>query len=94
MLPSDAYLSRCQPLVGILILSLGCCNAYSDDRPVPQAIDGWIRGTSNNLEMRIRGEILDVDGMPAQKPSILVSIKDNNSSEPVDVSLEGHRFEG
>ncbi len=43
--------------------------------------------------MRIRGEVLDVDGEPAQDPSILVSIRNNNSSEPVEVTLEGHRFE-
>jgi len=43
--------------------------------------------------MRIRGEILAFDDQPAQSPSVSVFIGDNNSSEPVDVKLDGNQFE-
>ena len=43
--------------------------------------------------MRIQCEILDVDGQPADAPSISVSIRNNNSSEPVDIALDEQRFE-
>lgn len=83
LVPLSCFLRR-QPLFSVFLSILSCCSAYSDD---------WIRGTSDNLEMRIRGEILDVDGQPARAPSLVVSIKENNSSESIDASLQGHRFE-
>jgi hypothetical protein len=83
LLPLSRILRR-QPLISMLISILSCCSAYSDD---------WIRGNSDNLEMRIRGEILDVDGQPAQAPSLFVSLKENDSSEAIDASVVGHRFE-
>ncbi len=43
--------------------------------------------------MRIRGEILDFDGQPAQSPSVSVFIRDNDSSEPVAVHLDRNHFE-
>lgn len=60
---------------------------------MPQATDEWIRGTSDNLEMRIRGEILDVDGQPALAPTVLFSLSESNSHEPIDVTVNGHQFE-
>lgn len=89
MLSSDFCFARHQPLVIILILLLYCCSAHA----APQETADWIRGTPDNLELRIRGEILDVDGRPALAPSLAVSIRDNNSNESVDVTLDGHRFE-
>lgn len=89
MLSVDPCLARTQSLV-IILISLLCCRSAQSK---PQAADDWIRGTPNNLEMRIRGEVLDVDGLPALHPSVSVSIRDNNSVEPVKVALDGHRFE-
>lgn len=43
--------------------------------------------------MRVRGEIFDVDGQPAQVPLITAKIIDYNSSRPVKVNSEGNQFE-
>ncbi len=88
MLCLDFNWVRRQPLVTLLIFLLFGQNAYA----IPEE-EEWIRVKSDKLEMRIRGEILDVDGQPALAPSVSVSICDNNSNEPVDATLDGHRFE-
>lgn len=92
MIPSDSCFKRFKPLS--ILISLWCCSgACSDDHTSARADDQRLRGTANNLEMRIRGEILDFDGQPAQAPSVSVLIRDNNWSQPVDVKLDGHQFE-
>ncbi|MEZ6135812.1 MAG: hypothetical protein R3C53_12975 [Pirellulaceae bacterium] len=72
---------------------MNSCDSQAADPAARQSSDDWIRGTPDNLELRIRGEILDVDGQPAQTPSFSVRLKENNSGQPVDISLEGHRFD-
>lgn len=89
MLPVDSCSARHQPLIIILIALLCGRSAYA----VTQATDDWIRGTPDKLEMRIRGEILDVDGQPAIEPSVSVSLRESNSDVPVDVTVNGHQFE-
>jgi hypothetical protein len=85
-------LFRAHPLTSILLwVFCGCCGY--DVQAADQATDDWIRGNSDNLEMRIRGEILDVDGQPAHSPLISVKLVHESSSQPVDVRLQGHRFE-
>jgi hypothetical protein len=74
-----------QSLVSVLISLLGYVSVYADDHAAPPAMDDWIRGPPNRLEMRIRDAILNVDGQPAHAPSVFVSIKDSNSSEAMDV---------
>ena len=88
MLSSDSFFARHQS-IAIFVSLLCCCNAYA----VPQAADDWIRGKSDNLEMRIRGEILDVDGQPALASTISVSLRESNSDVPVDVTVNGNQFE-
>ncbi|MGB7344702.1 MAG: carboxypeptidase-like regulatory domain-containing protein [Pirellulaceae bacterium] len=53
----------------------------------------WLRGTAENLEMRIQGEIIDADGQPANEPIVTAVLRDNNSTRPIEVRLVGHRFE-
>lgn len=71
-----------------------CCgNAQADEQVAGQVSDDWIRGTQDNLEMRIRGAIFDVDGQPVQAPLITAKIFDYISSQEIDVNCEGNRFE-
>ncbi len=90
---SFSYLVRWQPLFGLLLLLLSGLTSLAADQAARQSNDDWIRGTPDSLEMRIRGEVLDVDGQPAQTPSVSVTLEDHYTGQPVDVILEGHRFE-
>ena len=92
MLPNYCF-CHWRALTSVLLLLSSSFNAQAGDQAARQASDDWIRGTLDKLEMRIRGEILDVDGQPAQASSVSAMLKDNSSGRPVDVRLEGHRFE-
>lgn len=81
------YLSQFSCLVPLAV----SCSVLSGVVTASQTSKDWIRGELHNMEMRIQCEILDVDGQPAQDPSISVAIRDNNSSQAMDVKLDGHR---
>ena len=53
----------------------------------------WIRGTLDQLQIRLRGEVFDPDGMPANDIVAEGGINANAVSHPLEPIVSGNRFE-
>ena len=53
----------------------------------------WLRGVGNQLEMRLRGEVLDAAGGPANGIVVSGSIYSPEGFHAIDTKVDGNRFE-
>ena len=53
----------------------------------------WLRGSGDDLELRLRGEVLDADGRPATNVQVDGDLLTTSVPSPLHTSIGGHRFE-
>ena len=75
--------------IAILAIAAGATQTVADGE---QAFD-WLRGSGKELELRLRGEVLDADGNPATQLRIQASMNGTVQDRPLEPSIEGNRFE-
>jgi hypothetical protein len=63
--------------------------ATSAERPAAD----WLRGSGENLEICLRGEILDADGKPVAGAQLTGKMSGSESGHPLKPMVQGHQFE-
>ena len=53
----------------------------------------WIRAVGDQLEIRLRGEVLDVAGRPAMGVVVAGSLQSMQGHRTIETKVDGHRFE-
>lgn len=90
---SESCASLCSLLFfGICISCYGSVVASADE-PGNAATDAWIRGSLEDLELRLHGEVLDFDGQPAEGAVVEVIFRNQSATEKIEADVEGNRFE-
>ncbi len=54
---------------------------------------GWLRGLGEDLEICLRGEVLESDGSPAEGLAVVGALQSRGISTPIGVLCESNRFE-
>jgi hypothetical protein len=75
-------------VLGALFLVPGVTVALAADEP-----NNWLRGFGEDLQLCLRGEVIDSNGEPAKNVQIAGRMNASVRDEPLKPSLEGHRFE-
>src|SRR5690349_11132004 len=52
----------------------------------------WLRGSGKNLEMRLQGDVLGLDGKPASEVEFTASFFGNAGDTPIESSLKDGHF--
>ncbi len=53
----------------------------------------WLRGTGDELEIKLRGEVFNTDGSPATKVDVAGTINATAQTVPLEAKIDGHSFE-
>lgn len=53
----------------------------------------WLRGVGDQLEIRLRGEVLDAAGRPAVGVVVAGSLQSMKGKQALETKVDGHRFE-
>src|SRR5215212_11544943 len=81
-----------QHLQGIAIVTLLAANPIAGQaagQPSPE----WLRGSGNDLQIRLNGEILEADGQPATNIQLTCQLNATVSKQQLKPAVQGHRFE-
>src|SRR5687767_8953534 len=54
--------------------------------------DEWLRGSGEDLQLCLHGEVVDSDGQPASGLQLVTNLNATIADRPVQASVEGHRF--
>ena len=73
---------------GLLLLSSSSRSPAAD---VAKA--EWLRSSGKDLQIRLRGEVLEADGRPAADLKVTGGLNAGASNQPIEATVEGGRFE-
>lgn len=55
-------------------------------------VDDWLRGSGKDLEIRLRGEVFEADGLPAAGLQVTGGLNAFDSNPQIVPTMDGHRF--
>src|SRR5438128_1893530 len=62
--------------------------AHAAEPPVAD----WLRGTGKDLQLCLRGEVVDSDGRPAKEVQLTGDLSSTLSGEPLKPQIDGNQF--
>jgi hypothetical protein len=83
-----ALLQHFRALVIIFLFSANAVSAGAADPPAAE----WLRGSGKDLQICLKGEVVDADGQPATGVKLAGSMNSTASKVQLAPSVDGHRF--
>jgi hypothetical protein len=79
----------------VLVIAAVIVTGLSGSATAEEASNGWIRGVGQDLQIRLRGEVLQSDGTAAADFTVSGKMHSGGSAShsQIDPKIDGHRFE-
>jgi hypothetical protein len=79
----------CAVVVACVLIVAGSSGSVIADEPIAN----WLRGAGKDVQIRLRGEVLEADGQPASDFQVTGRMNAVASNPQIEAKVDGHRFE-